>query len=69
MHASVFCSSDVFSKNTVTSARIEQKTIRSDNWYLIGKFGKDTLPISFVEGAGFRQLMAYAEQGYVVRCD
>jgi len=29
---------------------------------------KDTLPISFVEWTGFKELMAYVEPGYVVPC-
>ena len=55
--------SGMFSKTNITSARSEKLSDLIATMIAI-----DTLPISFVEGAGFRQLMAYAEPAYVVPC-
>jgi len=53
----------MFSKTNITSARSEKMSDLTATMIDI-----DTLPISFVEGDGFRQLMAYAEPAYVVPC-
>jgi len=65
--ASSSCSSltvsGVFSRTSITTARTEKL---SD---LIARtIAIDTLPISFIQGAGFRQLMAFLEPGYWLPC-
>lgn len=53
----------MFGKTSITTARCEKIT------NLIARMiTQDTLPISFVEGKGFRELMAYVEPAYVVPC-
>jgi hypothetical protein len=52
-----------FSKTNITTERSDRIT------GLVGNmFAKDTLPLSFIEGTGFKELMAYVETGYVVPC-
>jgi hypothetical protein len=53
----------MFGKTSITSARCEKI-----NELIARMIAKDTLPISFVEGAGFKELMAYIAPGYVVPC-
>jgi hypothetical protein len=61
--SSSYTVSGIFAKASITSARAEKIT------NLIARMiAQDTLPISFVEGNGFRELMAYIEPGYDVPC-
>ncbi len=53
----------MFSKTNITTARSERIT-----GLVANMIAKDTLPLSFVEGTGFKELMAYVEPGYVVPC-
>jgi len=53
----------MFSKTNITTARSERITGLIAN--MIATY---TLPISFVEGTRFKELMAYVEPGYVVPC-
>ena len=55
--------SGLFAKSSITTARSEKITD-----HIVRMIGLDTLTISFVEGEGFRQLMAYLEPAYVVPC-
>jgi len=53
----------MFSKTNITTARSERVT-----GLIANVIAKDTLPISFVEVTGFKELMTYVEPGYVVPC-
>lgn len=55
--------SGMFTKSNITPMRCEKIT------FLIAKMiARDTLPINFVDGEGFKELMAYVEPAYVVPC-
>jgi hypothetical protein len=53
----------MFSKTNITTARSDRITSLVANM-----IAKDTLLLSFIEGTGFKELMAYLESGYVVPC-
>jgi hypothetical protein len=53
----------MFAKTSITSSRTEKITD-----LIVRMITKDSLPIIFVEGDGFRELMAYIEPGYNVPC-
>jgi hypothetical protein len=53
----------MFSKTNITTARSDRIT-----GLVANMIAKDTLPLSFIEGTGFKELMAYVESGYVVPC-
>jgi BED zinc finger len=55
--------SGMFAKTSITTARSEKVTD-----LIVRMIAKDTLAISFVEGEGFRELMAYVEPAYQVPC-
>jgi ethanolamine utilization protein EutP (predicted NTPase) len=52
----------MFSKTNITTARIERLT-----GLIANMIAKDTLPISFVDGTGFKELMAYTLMAWI-RC-
>lgn len=53
----------MFTKTNITTARSDKITD-----LVVRMIAKDTLSINFVEGTGFRELMAYVEPAYVVPC-